>query len=65
MNTITKIETKKVLGVIDNSIQIFSKNDKKSNIDKSYVFFSFSLRDIALKRINSILRAYKKLNLCK
>jgi hypothetical protein len=65
MSTIVKIETKKVLGVIDNSIQIFSKNERNPNSEKSNLFFSFSNRDLSYKRINSILRAYKKLNNCK
>lgn len=65
MSTIVKIETKKVLGVIDTSIQIFCKNERNPNSEKNYLFFSFSNRDLSYKRISSIYRAYKKLNNCK
>lgn len=64
MCDIIKIEAKKVLGVLDNSIQIFLKKDNDSTSEKGYIFMSFSNRDTAYKRIISIYRVFKKANNC-
>ncbi len=64
-STIVTIESKKVLGVIDSSIQIFCKNERNPNAEKIFVFLSFFNKDISFKRINTIFKAYKKVNNCK
>jgi hypothetical protein len=59
MKLISKIEAIKVLGVLDNSIEIITTQNK------IYSFISFSNRDVAYKRITSILKTLKKKINCK
>lgn len=54
MKSLSKIEAIKLLGILDNSIQITTAQNKTFN------FISFSSRDIAYKRIISIFKAFKK-----
>ena len=55
MKSLSKIDATKGI-VKDNAIEILTQQNK------TYSFISFSVRDIAYKRITSIFKAYKTIS---